>query len=980
MNPRIHVGLSLLVSLVCCLIMGGVAYGQALPTDTTPVGARRFLGQFGNGTVRLTLTNLPPHTSVTVSLDLFIIQSWDGNDTTYGPDIWELNVTDGPTLLHTTFSVGFWQAYPDAYPGGDHPARTGAAENDTLGYTGDSVYQLNFTFPHTASSLALNFSAFGLQSLGDESWGLDNVAVQGDSNGIYNNDFEGGVGPEWAIPPSTVVTIPDPNLEAALREALGKPTDPLTEADLQSLTHFSAPNHNIANLTGLEFATNLVELILFNNQIADVSPLANLTNLTNLDLQGNSIRDIGPLANLTHLTVLGLGGNQIANISVLVNLTNLQWLTLWGSQIDNFSPLANLTNLTYLDLGGTQIGNQIGQLVNLTNLTELFLYYNGIGDISLLTNLTNLTYLNLAGNQITDISALSGLIHIGGHPSFVDSDLDLSYNNISNIQPLVDNPGIDAGDVVNLTGNSLSDESIGKVNRVLRPRGVKVLGVPIIVPDIEGPHALSLDGDGDLVEVTNVHFSYQALTLEAWVYMNDSNTIREIIGTPDNNNSFQLEIWEGRVIMFDAVTDATRLITEPDTFQLKKWHHIAGVYDGTTSIIYVDGKPVVQGSATGSSDLVDATIRIGSETYGGSQFWYGLLDEVRVWNVARTQADIQSTMNTTLHGDEPGLVGYWNFDDGTARDRSPNGNHGTLVGDAGIMPLVRPWFPPIGDVSGDGKITAFDASLILQYVVGLIDHFPADALASPPDIAPRDYTLSVAEVSAKMGQRVTVPVRIADTAGLTAGGIRLTYDPNVLKAVDVTTNLTLNGAYWKANPSLNGEVRFAFVTTEPPTPALPGDGEGGRPDSLPLQGEGRGGGTLFNVEFEVLPAPEGRVSPLTLESVELAGSKHIHTVDGTLTVLPSRSVLLQNYPNPFNPETWLPYQLSAVTIAIYDSGGRFVRQLDIGSQRAGVYIDRQRAAYWDGRNEAGERVGSGIYFYHLRAGGYSDVRKLVILK
>ena len=125
------------------------------------------------------------------------------------------------------------------------------------------------------------------------------------------------------------------------------------------------------------------------------------------------------------------------------------------------------------------------------------------------------------------------------------------------------------------------------------------------------------------------------------------------------------------------------------------------------------------------------------------------------------------------------------------------------------------------------------------------------------------------------------------------------------------------------------------------------------------------------------------MSPLILESVELAGSVGIHTVDGTLTVLPSKSLLLQNYPNPFNPETWVPYQLAedaTVHITLYDSAGRRVRQLAIGPQRAGVYIDRHRAAYWDGRNDAGERVGSGVYFYHLQTAHYSGVHKLVLLK
>ena len=99
--------------------------------------------------------------------------------------------------------------------------------------------------------------------------------------------------------------------------------------------------------------------------------------------------------------------------------------------------------------------------------------------------------------------------------------------------------------------------------------------------------------------------------------------------------------------------------------------------------------------------------------------------------------------------------------------------------------------------------------------------------------------------------------------------------------------------------------------------------------------------------------------------------------------IPAETALLRNYPNPFNPETWIPYQLAhaaGVTLTIYDTEGMLVRRLDLGYQQAGYYTNRTRAAYWDGRNHLGESVGSGIYFYHLRAGDYSTTRKMVILK
>ena len=98
---------------------------------------------------------------------------------------------------------------------------------------------------------------------------------------------------------------------------------------------------------------------------------------------------------------------------------------------------------------------------------------------------------------------------------------------------------------------------------------------------------------------------------------------------------------------------------------------------------------------------------------------------------------------------------------------------------------------------------------------------------------------------------------------------------------------------------------------------------------------------------------------------------------------PEKTVLLANYPNPFNPETWIPYQLSAaaeVTVTIHSSDGKLVRTLELGQMPAGIYQSRSRAAYWDGRNAAGEPVASGVYFYTLRAGDFSATRKMVIRK
>ena len=98
---------------------------------------------------------------------------------------------------------------------------------------------------------------------------------------------------------------------------------------------------------------------------------------------------------------------------------------------------------------------------------------------------------------------------------------------------------------------------------------------------------------------------------------------------------------------------------------------------------------------------------------------------------------------------------------------------------------------------------------------------------------------------------------------------------------------------------------------------------------------------------------------------------------------PKKTGLLPNYPNPFNPETWIPYQLSKpadVTLTIYSVNGTLVRTLALGHQSAGVYQNRSRAAHWDGKNEFGEPVASGVYFYTLGAGEFTAIRKMLIMK
>ena len=121
-----------------------------------------------------------------------------------------------------------------------------------------------------------------------------------------------------------------------------------------------------------------------------------------------------------------------------------------------------------------------------------------------------------------------------------------------------------------------------------------------------------------------------------------------------------------------------------------------------------------------------------------------------------------------------------------------------------------------------------------------------------------------------------------------------------------------------------------------------------------------------------------------LDLTDATVQRGISVLEQLLSALtPKETALLPNYPNPFNPETWIPYHLAHaadVTLTIYNTKGVVVRRFELGHQPAGYYTARAKAAYWNGRNANGESVASGVYFYQLRAGDYSALRRMVILK
>ena len=168
------------------------------------------------------------------------------------------------------------------------------------------------------------------------------------------------IGLLWVGSASTqMVEVPDTNLREAIRQTLALPAgNPLTRQDmlkLERLDNKSTEKRGIADLTGLEHATNLKEISLNQNRITDLSPLSNLIQLEYLTAWGNPISDLSPLAHLTQLQTLDLGGCQISDITQLSNLVRLTYANLRDNRIIDITPLAGLTRLKELRINDNRI-------------------------------------------------------------------------------------------------------------------------------------------------------------------------------------------------------------------------------------------------------------------------------------------------------------------------------------------------------------------------------------------------------------------------------------------------------------------------------------------------------------------------------------------------------------------------------------------------------------------------------------------------
>ncbi len=217
------------------------------------------------------------------------------------------------------------------------------------------------------------------------------------------------------------------------------------------------------------------------------------------------------------------------------------------------------------------------------------------------------------------------------------------------------------------SGTSITDDS-GNGNTATLTAGASWVASPI---QFAG-NALSFDGIDDYVNIpynSSLDIS-SAITLESWVYATKNTGIQDVISKSSNatNTGYifpRTDDGWAHAVLYLHIGGAWRVLSAPYP-SLNAWHHLAATYDGATMKIYIDGTLAASGAQTGTIATNTNVVALGNQT-GYNEYFGGYADEFRIWNVARTQAQIQTNMNNELNpATQTGLVSYYTADQGIA--------------------------------------------------------------------------------------------------------------------------------------------------------------------------------------------------------------------------------------------------------------------------------------------------------------------------
>ena len=679
---------------------------------------------------------------------------------------------------------------------------------------------------------------------------------------------------------------------------------------------------------------NLREAI---NEALGKAPDARITmeemeTLTRLEAHNANIRDLTGLEFATRLEEINCNNNLISDLSPLTDLVNLRVIELRDNVISDLSPIAGLISLEWLIVPHNSIPDLL-PVEGLINLVGLAVEDNLISNLSPISGLIKLERIWLHENPPIDLSPLEGLIslrsiHSWGTPI------------VSSLSPLVKLPKLQ---VIDICGGGISD-----ISPLVNAIGLKELA-------FAGNEIWDLSPLANLTGLTRLNL--------------ENNEIADVSPLAGLTNLTSLNLQN------NEISDFSPLDVLPASVIINR--HINPGFTPTAPkiegpwlwvIAPTGGMLGSKAAASGRDFLAEASggqvreLEIATEGATAGE-WVG----DKAWTVGKLSRKGGNNINDLVNAAALATdnINYHVAYGSIALEASRQQQAKMFVGSGdavkvwlnGVLVHNNPIDRDADDYQENFPVTLEQGTNILLVAVYEGEGWWSGFFGFDTDT---EY-------------RVNIP----NPSFVVVGGLRVA-DINSDGVVDIL-DLILVARDFNRNKPINQRTD---VNAD------------GTVDILDLTLVARSMDPALSKAAPVARAANSGISPSMIQTwiahaqIESDGSfvfqQGIANLQRLLALLiPEKTAVFANYPNPFNPETWIPYHLaqaSDVRIRIYGTNGALVRTLDLGLQPAGIYQQQARAAYWDGRNQFGESVASGVYFYTLTAGDFTATRKMLIQK
>ena len=800
---------------------------------------------------------------------------------------------------------------------------------------------------------------------------------------------------------------------------------------LKALRRLEINDCNISDLSGLVELTQLERLELINNQISDITPLANLKGLEHLNLDANVIKDVSPLAKLAKLEVLYLENNIISDVSPLAGLTNLERLDLRNNAISDFSPLEGLFGKTTIRAegnpgvflkGGPKITGPWlwlllpGAQFESFRSTDLLAQASG-GEVKELEIAASGAIEDQAvGDSVwtshsispTGGNNINQMLNALGMSRNTDSD-NVVYGSIALETPQEQQTkmfvGSDNNHKVWLNGKLVNEKLDGdwatdyqQSFPVTLKQGKNILLVAVHAwgGGWCGHFGFAPDAEYTVLSPGS-RFSFS--TAATQVKIGDRFTVQLKAEDISDLAGWQSDItFDPAVLKVDNVSEGNFLRQGGG-----RTHFLKGTVDNTTGrITDIGSARISEGGVSGEGTLLSITFI--AKANGESRL-----------SLRKFQAG--SGLGETISSRPPDII--------------------ITVGYPSTLDVSDGPFSLSTDITPVHLDDTFSLLLNANDVANLAG-WQADITFDPAvleavEVSQGDFlNVKIGDTFFLQGEIDNTAGKIAgiSTAKLKGGGtgtgtlLLVTFKAKAVGETRVTfSNFFAGSSSGEAILSDAPEIAITIEDRKYPASDVNQDGlvnvldlilvagHLGSDASVNRQSDVNGDGTINVLDlivvaqnfgastvgaapFNVTAIDNSELDPAMIQAwiaqaaVENDGSlafrQGIENLQRLLaSLLPEKTALLANYPNPFNPETWVPYHLAEaadVTVHIYAADGALVRTLGLGHQVAGIYESRIRAAYWDGKNEVGEPVASGVYFYTLTAGDFTATRKMLVVK